>query len=99
MAAIQGEFGLHELAVEDAHQAHQRPKLEEYGDGLFVVLRTVRWDAREACDRARRDARVRGRRYVVSIRHGDTGSYAGARAAARPRLGICARGRASCSTR
>src|SRR5437867_4393780 len=38
---IQQEFGLHDLAVEDAHAAHQRPKLEEYGDGLFVVLRTA----------------------------------------------------------
>ena len=38
---IQEEFGLHDLAVEDAHQAHQRPKIEEYGDSLFVVLRTA----------------------------------------------------------
>jgi magnesium transporter len=35
------EFGLHELAVADARTAHQRPKLEEYGDMLFAVLRTV----------------------------------------------------------
>ena len=32
------EFGLHELAVEDARHGHQRPKIEEYGDSLFVVL-------------------------------------------------------------
>src|SRR5262245_24168585 len=38
---IQEELGLHDLAVEDALRAHQRPKLEEYGDYLFVVLRTV----------------------------------------------------------
>ncbi|HUO65672.1 MAG TPA: CorA family divalent cation transporter, partial [Terriglobales bacterium] len=36
---IQHEFGLHELAVEDARAAHQRPKLEQYGDSVFVVLR------------------------------------------------------------
>jgi magnesium transporter len=35
------EFGLHELAVEDAHHGHQRPKIEEYGDSLFAVLHTV----------------------------------------------------------
>jgi magnesium transporter len=35
------EFGLHELAVEDARQGHQRPKIEEYGDSLFAVLQTV----------------------------------------------------------
>src|SRR6266850_354939 len=38
---IREEFGLHELAVEDARNAHQRPKLEEFGDSLFVVLRTA----------------------------------------------------------
>ena len=37
------EFGLHPLAVEDAVQAHQRPKLERYGDTLFVVLRPARY--------------------------------------------------------
>jgi magnesium transporter len=35
------EFGLHELAVEDAHHGHQRPKIDEYGDSLFVVLNTI----------------------------------------------------------
>ena len=34
------EFGLHELAVEDARNGHQRPKIEEYGDSLFAVMRT-----------------------------------------------------------
>ena len=42
---IQAEFRLHDLAVEDALHAHQRPKLEAYGDSLFVVLRTARVDA------------------------------------------------------
>ncbi len=35
------EFGLHELAVEDARHGHQRPKIEEYGDSLFAVLHTI----------------------------------------------------------
>ena len=42
---VQNEFGLHDLAVEDAHQAHQRPKIELYGDSLFIVLRTAQMSA------------------------------------------------------
>ncbi|MEY3201295.1 MAG: hypothetical protein RIR70_845 [Pseudomonadota bacterium] len=38
LAKMREEFGLHELAVEDAHHGHQRPKIEEYGDTLFAVL-------------------------------------------------------------
>src|SRR5438045_7152244 len=38
---VQLEFGLHDLAIEDAHNAHQRPKIEMYGDAIFVVLRTA----------------------------------------------------------
>ena len=38
---MRDEFGLHELAVEDAHHGHQRPKIEEYGDSLFAALHTV----------------------------------------------------------
>ena len=38
---IQEEFQLHELAIEDALRAHQRPKLETYGETVFIVVRTV----------------------------------------------------------
>ena len=38
---VAAAFGLHKLAVEDAFQAHQRPKLELYGDSLFLVLKTL----------------------------------------------------------
>ena len=41
LKTMQHEFGLHELAVEDASRGHQRPKIEEYGDSLFVVVKTV----------------------------------------------------------
>src|SRR3954471_1928375 len=41
--AVRREFDLHELAVEDAIEAHERPKLEVYGETLFVVLKTVRY--------------------------------------------------------
>jgi magnesium transporter len=41
LSIMQEEFGLHELAVEDARRGHQRPKIEEYGDSLFVVVKTI----------------------------------------------------------
>ena len=41
LGAMQEEFDLHPLAVEDARHGHQRPKIEEYGDSLFAVLNTV----------------------------------------------------------
>ena len=43
MAGVAAEFGLHELAVEDAVSAHQRPKLERYDHNLFTVLRPARY--------------------------------------------------------
>jgi magnesium transporter len=42
---IQQEFGLHELAIEDAHHAHQRPKIEAYSNSLFIVLKTAQLEA------------------------------------------------------
>src|SRR3712207_5310113 len=41
LGQVQAQFGLHPLAIEDAQDAHQRPKLERYGDCLFVVARTA----------------------------------------------------------
>ena len=41
LSKMQEEFGLHELAVEDARHGHQRPKIEEYDDTLFAVVHTV----------------------------------------------------------
>ena len=73
---VQQEFGLHDLAVEDAHRAHQRPKLERYGDSLFVALRTARMDpATRRADFGETHIFV-GPRYVVSVRHGASLSYA-----------------------
>ena len=66
LAEMQDEFDLHELAVEDARQGNQRPKLEEYGDSLFVVLRTVEL-AGEELHVGELDVFV-GRNYVLSAR-------------------------------
>ena len=62
------EFDLHELAVEDARHGHQRPKIEEYGDSLFVVLHTIEV-AGEDLKGGEIDVFV-GRNYVLSVRHG-----------------------------
>jgi magnesium transporter len=62
---MQEEFGLHELAVEDAQHGHQRPKLEEYGESLFVVLHMI-----EPTDELNvgEIAIFVGRNYVLSVR-------------------------------
>jgi len=66
------EFGLHELAVEDAIVAHQRPKLERYGDNLFVVLRAARYlDQAETVEFAELHAFI-GPDFVVTVRHGES---------------------------
>jgi magnesium transporter len=66
LAEMQDEFDLHELAVEDARQGNQRPKFEEYGDSLFVVLHTVEV-AGEELKVGEMDVFV-GRNYVLSAR-------------------------------
>src|ERR671917_293605 len=71
---LQSEFGLHDLAIEDALKAHQRPKIEQYGEALFVVARTAQMlDGRIAFGETHL---FLGRGYVVSVRHGASTSYA-----------------------
>jgi len=77
MEKLQEEFGLHDLAVEDAHNAHQRPKIEIYGDSLFVVLKTAQ--AVKGCVQFGETHAFLGKRYLVTIRHGASLSYAPAR--------------------
>ena len=70
--SVRREFGLHELAVEDAIKAHQRPKLEFYGDSLFVVLKTARWlDAEERIEFGEILV-FGGEGFIISVRHGET---------------------------
>jgi magnesium transporter len=71
LLALAEEFGLHELAVEDAIVAHQRPKLERYGDVLFVVLRAARYlDATEEVDFGELHIFV-GRNFILTVRHSE----------------------------
>ncbi|MGH7310787.1 MAG: magnesium/cobalt transporter CorA [Candidatus Rokuibacteriota bacterium] len=76
---VQAEFGLHDLAIEDALRAHQRPKLELYDGSLFVVLRTVRMEPDRPLETGETHIFV-GSRYVISVRHGSSLSYSAVRA-------------------
>ena len=68
--SVRREFDLHELAVEDAIKAHQRPKLEIYGDSIFLVLKTARW---ENDDVLLGEILVFvGDGFILSVRHGET---------------------------
>ena len=90
LRTVQQQFGLNELAIEDAGQAHQRPKLQRYGDSLFVVARTAEMI----------DGRIEfgethlfvGCGYVVSIRHGPSASYRKVRAHCEASPGLLAQG-------
>jgi len=75
MADIAEAFGLHELAAEDAVHAHQRPKLEQHDTSLFVVVKTVKYEA----DGDSRTTEVvqtgeimvfLGENFVITVRHG-----------------------------
>ena len=67
------ELGLHELALEDAISAHQRPKLEEYGEHLFIAVRTAQfWENRIELGESHLFA---GTNFVVAIRHGTGSAY------------------------
>src|SRR5690349_5726641 len=76
---LQEEFGLHDLAVEDAQHAHQRPKIEAYGDSLFVVANTAQAAAGGKIEFGETHAFL-GKRYLVTVRHGASASYAPVRA-------------------
>ncbi|MFF7413492.1 magnesium/cobalt transporter CorA [Streptomyces lydicus] len=70
LVSLASEFDLHPLAVEDAMDAHQRPKLERYGGTLFVVLRAARYlDDPEEVDFGELHVFVGGD-FVITVRHG-----------------------------
>lgn len=81
LGTVAEEFDLHELAVEDAGQAHQRPKLEVYDDSLFVVLHTAHYiDESETVDFGEIQVFV-GEDHVVVVRHGEPTELASVRQA------------------
>jgi magnesium transporter len=78
LEAMQEEFGLHELAVEDAQHGHQRPKIDEYGDSLFVVLHTVELEAKAL--RVGELSIFAGPNYILSVRSRTRRGFADVRA-------------------
>jgi len=79
LLAVAEEFGLHEVAVEDAIVAHQRPKLERYGDTLFAVLRAARYrDDLEEVEFGEIHLFV-GADFVITVRHSQSPDLAAVR--------------------
>ncbi len=74
---LQEEFDLHDLAIEDAHKAHQRPKIEVYGDSLFIVLHTAQ--VINGKIEFGETHIFLGAHYMVTVRHGASLSYTPAR--------------------
>jgi magnesium transporter len=76
---LAGLFGLHELAVEDAQMAHQRPKIEDYDEDFFIVLRTAHYhEDREEVHFGEIHV-FAGRGYVITVRHGPGSELVSAR--------------------
>ena len=76
---VQQQFGLHDLAIEDAINAHQRPKLELYEDSVFVVLRTAQRVPSTGRLEFGETHVFLGRNYIVTVRHGSLRSHVGVR--------------------
>ena len=71
VTSLAEEFGIHALAVEDTVKAHQRPKLERYGDVLFTVLRPARYiDAEERVEFGEVHVFI-GPDFVITVRHAE----------------------------
>jgi magnesium transporter len=77
--SLKREFDLHELAVEDAIKAHQRPKLEVYGETLFVVLKTARYVDHEEVVEFGEILIFLGEDFVITVRHGEASELHGVR--------------------
>ena len=70
--SVAGEFGLHPLAVRDALRAHQRPKIERYGETLFVVIKAARYVEEEEVVEFGEGHAFVGPDFVVTVRYGET---------------------------
>src|SRR5688572_4974854 len=79
LRAVQQQFGLHDLAIEDAYNAHQRPKLELYENSVFVVLRTAHLAQSPRHLEFGETHVFLGKNYVVTVRHGSLRSHIGVR--------------------
>jgi magnesium transporter len=73
---VTAEFQLHPLAVEDAIKAHQRSKLERYGESLFLVFKTARYDDDSETIEFSEIQMFAGDRFVITVRHGQASALA-----------------------
>lgn len=71
---VQLEFGLHDLAIEDALHAHQRPKLEAYGNTLFIALRTAQLKDGRRIEMGETHLFL-GENFLITVRHGSSKTY------------------------
>jgi magnesium transporter len=77
--SIRREFDLHELAVEDAIHAHQRPKIEVYGEMVFLVLKSARYVDPKEVVRFGEILIFLGNSYIITVRHGEASSLSSVR--------------------
>jgi magnesium transporter len=93
-ASVRDAFRLHELAVEDALKAHQRPKLEVYDDTLFIVVKTARYVDSDEVVTLGEILLFAGPSFVVAVRHGEASplSETRKRVEKRPELLRCGPG-------
>jgi magnesium transporter len=85
-------FGLHHLAVEDAVQAHQRPKLERYDESLFLVLKTLWYVDEQDAVETGEISMFLGHDFVVTVRHGEGSQLQTARAFLESRESVLTHG-------
>jgi len=92
LSHVAGVFDLHPLAVEDAVKAHQRPKLDHYGESMFLTLKTLWYvDEHDAVETGEINMFV-GRDFVVTVRHGQGSELASARTHLERHQGILEHG-------
>lgn len=91
MKKMQEQFGLHELAIEDALTAHQRPKIEQYGDSLFIVLKTAHLTEDDRLEFGETHFFV-NEKFLITVRHGASDTYAPLRQRAEERSEMLSKG-------
>ncbi|XXN66678.1 magnesium/cobalt transporter CorA (plasmid) [Enterobacter ludwigii] len=91
MQTLQQEFSLHELAIEDALVAHQRPKIEQYGDSVFIVVKTAHMDDLQRITFGETHFFL-GKNFLITVRHGSSEGYADIRTKAEKNQALLCEG-------
>ena len=91
MQKLQEEFGLHELAIEDALLAHQRPKIEQYGESVFIVVKTAYMHEQQHITFGETHFFL-GKNFLITVRHGSREGYAAIREKAEKKHAMLCQG-------